>query len=218
MRKLITTGCPRSGTKYIATVLQRAGFRVLHEGVYSLDNVLYGKVEFPADIDGDISFMAAPFVAALRREDYYIVHLWRRPDHVIRSLLGVRWFTRDPDSIHHRHRDYQAFVYRYVPTAQAQLIEAERALWFYWAWNMMVEERADESLRVEDVTTERICAIVEACGWQVDVERIRKAIQSTPKDVNHGKRARFSWRQARGQFPVVTYIERIAPYDAADYL
>ena len=90
-REFVVTGCARSGTAYIARLLTALGIECGHEAVFTpytrhFDG--FGAVR------GDSSWLAVPFLDELPAGTV-VLHQVRHPDAVVRSLIGIRFFSED---------------------------------------------------------------------------------------------------------------------------
>lgn len=129
-KKLLIIGCGRSGTTYAAEALSRLGLNIGHER-----DAEDGIASWYMTVDDQPPFDLAP------RNHYsfdYIVHQVRNPLHVIASL-----YTLHPDS--------WAYICKHLPQIDAAddalLIKAAK-YWYYW--NLIAEQRARYTYRVED--------------------------------------------------------------------
>lgn len=159
-RKLLITGCGRSGTLYASEVWKGQGLDVRHENPLP-PNGCMGK-------DGIASWYMAvddpnpPFgPSAAGYEFDFIIHQVRHPLKVIASV--AQFILRDPLS-----RDY---IERNVP--QTRLIAPERSMprkeqlllqasryWYYW--NLVAQAKASMTVQVESLTASlaEICRVL----------------------------------------------------------
>lgn len=179
MLRFIVTGTGRSGTAYIAQVLNHAGIFCGHEWVYTPEPVS-GDLE----IIGDSSAQAAPVAASFPG---LVFHQTREPLKVIGSFLNFGLF-----------KDYRRcgaggeFVARHFQFTGEPLCDAMR---YYVEWNRMCE-REERYLRwrVEDVDADLIVRLGERIGHPVKRDRAEVAIASVPRDCNtRNNRAQLAW-------------------------
>ena len=163
----VVTGAPRSGTTYVANVLQKLGFDCHHEQRFTPWEVVVEAYRLSGRPWGDSSWLAAPFLQMLP-ESTKVFHVVREPLNTLNSIIGtgqIDW----PD-------DYRTFIARYCwgdenywPTDVA--LEAQT---FWVRWNEMIEHsgRVVMRFRVEDMAAAlpRIASEVGAAGvtdWDI---------------------------------------------------
>lgn len=166
-RTFVVTGCGRSGTEYIARALEAAGLRCGHEVLF---NPRTRAVPAFGAVDGDVSWLAAPFVEALPAGTA-VLHQVRDPFAVTASWFGLRFladggpysFRRPsgpPRLLYHEvttrlarrrgravyvARDYERFVARHLPRVYEAGTTLERCMRYWTGWNEMVEDGARRS-------------------------------------------------------------------------
>jgi hypothetical protein len=91
VRNFVVTGCARSGTGYTATLLSTLGVPCTHEALFSPYTQHFDGFPEPG---GDSSWLAVPFLGELP-PGTVVLHQVRRPDAVVSSLLGIRFFADD---------------------------------------------------------------------------------------------------------------------------
>lgn len=92
-------------------------------------------------LEGDSSYMAAPFLNHSCFDNVIIIHVVREPIKVINSFLGFGYFAEDIFKNEH-HRRYLDFMYTHVPELRESMPAIDRAALYYIKWNKMIEERA----------------------------------------------------------------------------
>src|SRR5262245_57962235 len=105
--RFIVAGCPRSGTTYMAKLMTALGYPCGHERIFNIWRILGLDVRpeiggdfrdpmtafFQLDAKkGDASFLAIPYMDQLP-EGTVVFHQVRNPLEVIRSLMGMRFFS-----------------------------------------------------------------------------------------------------------------------------
>jgi hypothetical protein len=130
-KRLLVTGCGRSGTKYIARILQRAGLDIGHEtmGEHGISSWYM-----------TVNAVSAPFGDG--RAGYVFentLHQIRHPLAVIDSLVASPLKKESWD-----------FICRYMPISMDEPLLTRCAK--YWLhWNCAAEKIADVSYRVENL-------------------------------------------------------------------
>jgi hypothetical protein len=160
----VVTGCARSGTAYLAAVFSRLGLSCGHEVVFGPRTRRFDGFDGQ---HGDSSWLAAPFLAQLP-DDTLILHRVRHPLKVVRSLLGVRFFTdrgrafltgddlytkvkwqvrrhltrlghvEPSDKGPRPHVIYRRYLRQYAPQVWAETTPSDRALRYWCDWNRMI--------------------------------------------------------------------------------
>jgi hypothetical protein len=202
----VVTGCGRSGTAYTAALLSTVGVRCGHERLFT------PWIDAPpgpaAELDGDASWLAAPFVGALGASDL-VVHQVRDPMAVVASLVGIGFFSpwRVPaeaagDAVESVRRvasrrrrrpiraDFRRFLRRYAPAVELWTSPVQRAVEYWITWNGIVEERADprryRMQRVEDLDAVSVGDLLRAVGFERDPAVVAAALDAIPRFVNAG--------------------------------
>lgn len=146
-KPILITGLPRSGTKFIATKL---GFA--HEDQFRLQ-----PIPDPGDMYSEASFFAVAVLPHIERAT--IIHQVRNPLHVIRSLMGIRWWQepRNPENkeLNGRHDRINDWV-RDAIGVPVTTDEMEKTCYFVEHWSKRAAEFADYRWRIEDWTGEPI--------------------------------------------------------------
>lgn len=171
--KLCILSVGRSGSGYIAAVLNAAGVRCGHESWWNP----IGERE--PGLDADSSWCALPDV--LDGYDGEIVMQVRHP------LLTIASLTQTPD-----HGPYIPCRERVMPDLPDDHLRAATLTWLNW--NSLSECVATEVWRVEDVDADRIGQLAGlAARWitRTDAER---ALASVPTNTNdHETVLRLAW-------------------------
>lgn len=165
MPQAVIVACPRSGTGYVAQVVNAAGVPCGHESVFGLDG--YGDW---GTLRCDVSWLAAPLLPA---ESVRVAHQIRNPLRVVRSLVGIRWGS-----------SFREFAERNLPELAAAQSPTEWAVRLWCGWVEMCERHAVATWRVEDLARNHVAA--DAVGRHVgaDGNAIRSAARATATNVN----------------------------------
>lgn len=168
-------GTGRSGTGYAAAIMQANGINCGHEGWFR-----------PADdrtdgLDGDASWLAVPTIEAGTWTGP-VAHIVRHPIHVVRSLVGIRFF-------HHEMADapYPQFAREHChQVADPHLDPVAAAVEWWVTWNERCARLAHVKLRVEDLTKPWAQKeLGDALGVQLDPAKTA----TVPTDTNSRQRA-----------------------------
>lgn len=172
----VVTGTGRSGTGYIANVLQAAGVNCGHEAWWNPFN------KHTPDLDGDASWLAVPY---LHTYQGHIFHQIRDPIVVIRSLRNGDMFGDDVTL-------FTQFADLNTPGGFKD--DVESAIRFMVHWLQTAEKHAELSWRVEDVNPQLITDICRRLGRPLEESRARAAVEQTPRNVNeHGHHPTIRW-------------------------
>jgi len=222
LRPFVVTGCARSGTTYMASVLSGLGLRVGHE-------VIFGPRSSGFDgwqgQHGDSSWLAAPFLDQI--DDALVFHQIRHPLKVVRSLVGVRFFAdRGPAFLHgddaytrakwavrerlmaaghversdkgpRPHKLYRQYLATYAPGLWEPASEAERALlyWLTWTRKVVATARPDSytAHRVELLDERVVADMLGRVGLPVSAPHVALAMAKVPNDLNSRRVAALEW-------------------------
>ncbi len=213
LRPFVITGCARSGTAYMAALLDGLGLRVGHEVVFDPRTRHFDGWQGQ---NGDSSWLAAPFLADLG--DALVVHQLRHPLKVVRSLVGVRFFadrsraflegddayTRAKWAVRERlmsaghvphsehgarpHKVYRAFLATFEPGLWDLTTEPERALAYWVRWTRRIRDHAGsttyESHHLERLDPEWVSGLLGRIGLEVDPAHVSLAMTKIPGDLN----------------------------------
>lgn len=169
--RFVVTGCGRSGTQYVARLLTAAGLDCGHEAVF---NAWPGdrppRRWRESELDGDSSYVAAPWVGELARE-LTVVHLLRAPLDHIRSSVGV-------GHVHGRRRPWVEFIGRHIDLASYP-DPAERAAAYWLQWNRLVEPHAHLTWRLHEIGADHVTELAEQVGTDLDPQQVDEALAET---------------------------------------
>lgn len=146
--QILITGTGRCGTGYIAKVLTSAGVRCSHEDVFQPT----GFVPY-SSMPAESSWLAAPYLTKLDPR-ITVVHLVRHPQHVIDSLIRIRFFSRPGAWLN--------YAVKFMPELKRVIEDPlEKACYFYYHWNRMIEKsrRVDVFHRIEDPVQELLAKL-----------------------------------------------------------
>lgn len=178
--RLVIVGTGRSGTGYVARLLEAAGVNCGHESVFGPVQSL-GIV--PPDwqtFDADASWLAVP---ALDDHDGPVALGLRHPWRVIDSLDRVgllAWERHRPRANH-----YRAAIASWAPAVFAHRDPLVRAADFAAVWPDSVGLRVPELVfKVEELTPLAVVALADLAGVTVSEELAARALATVPPDVN----------------------------------
>lgn len=184
---LLVIGCPRSGTKYTATLLQQAGGQVGHEWLFADGlvschlTVEHNRWRVPS-FDGRFTLPRHVHFAR-------ILHQIRAPLPTINSL---RHWVREPWAALFLE------VAAEVTTARSEQDPRELAMRIYLEWNTLAQSVAAASYRVEDLApdTPALAMVTNALyGIHVGPEHFAEVPPNT--NATEGRRARLTWGELR---------------------
>jgi hypothetical protein len=178
----VVTGTPRSGTTYVARVLQKLGLDCRHERRFNPWEIIMEVCRFNEEPWGDSSWLAAPFLQALPA-DAKVFHVVRDPLSAVNSIIGtgqIDW----PD-------DYRTFIAKYCwNDANYWPTDVGRDAQTFWVrWNLMIEQsgRVSRRFRVEE-TAAAVPGILSDVGLAgVSEQDIARVLQEVPRNMNARK-------------------------------
>lgn len=178
--RFVVTGCGRSGTQYVSRLLTSAGLDCGHEAVFNAWPAMGLQPDWrDAPLDGDSSYIAAPFTAELAAE-LTVVHLVRPPLDHIRSVVGIQW-------LHHHRNPWVQFLH-YHCGMLTYPPGPVRAAWYWLQWNRMAERHAYLTWRLHDLDAADVMDLAEAISVEMDPEQLDLALESTSLKTGHGDR------------------------------
>ncbi|MBI2706452.1 MAG: hypothetical protein HYX32_14360 [Actinobacteria bacterium] len=147
--KFVVTGVERGGTKVAAEAFSRLGLRCGHEAIFTPD---IERVPSFGSADGDVSWLAAPFLDELP-PGTIVLHQLRHPLDVIRSIIARRSVSTKPHAmITARYRlqrrgirvaapvsnpDFVRFASRHCPDLFSYPDENTRAAHYWTEWTQL---------------------------------------------------------------------------------
>jgi hypothetical protein len=180
--RFVVTGCPRSGTLFTAKALARLGHTCGHEEIFTPETT---SVPDFGDAQGDVSWLAAPFLSDLPTGTV-VVHQLREPMATIRSIVGVRLFQTEPHALMQLRYRLQHYHVRFArPILNPRFVrfadlhcpglfelpdEVSRTAAYWVRWHRLIEsvkDRSDlvyERVRVEDLDDERLARLDRLLG------------------------------------------------------
>jgi len=192
---LVVTGCARSGTQYVAKVLESLGLRAGHEKIYRPDADARGVDAAWQGRDAEASWLAVPWLWRLPA-GAVVVHLVRDPIKVVRCLALHDWFATED-------RGNADFVRKHLPACRKGTA-LEKAAQYALGWNALAEEAGRRAglryarVRIEGLRADRLHALLALAGRQVPVVRIEEVLEVIPRDVGacrgHGE-GDVTWAQ-----------------------
>lgn len=196
-KQFVITGCGRSGTHYIAELLNRLGCECRHERYFPKVRSLPGLIYFNRHVSpplslfrprwhsppwGEIAWQAAPYLDQLP-SDVEIFHQVRHPVDYVASRLrkGIPYmaFRRRHSGIHWPCK--KRYEFERLPRQR----QAETLFEFWLAWNRIVETNAPTAsrYRIEDVDTSLIERILNQVDMPRPVNTIEEEINEVSKDL-----------------------------------
>lgn len=188
MKKLLITGCGRSGTSFIAKVLRHVGLNATHETLFGL----YRHTWPPQREGAEASWLAVPYLEKLP-EDVTVFQQIRNPLDVARSLIGFNFFGR-PQSL-----PFREFLFRHEPSIKTWSDPLDRSLAYWINWNIRVQEHAQVQYRLESLTAVDLADFLRIAGFDVPASKLSRAFRDTGPRYNHRPRAKL---------PSATILER----------
>lgn len=127
----VVVGTPRSGTGFTSKLFNALGVPCGHEQYFTTSQQTILDSNF--ELFGDSSWLAAPFLQALP-PNTRILHQVRNPLATIDSLLFTGHLQLDLKA-----NPYIDFIKRHTPFPSSLLTPLERAVYFWWYWNRLIE-------------------------------------------------------------------------------
>ncbi|MCE9634050.1 MAG: hypothetical protein K8Q92_07695 [Methylophilales bacterium] len=179
-RKLLVTGCGRSGTRYAAMVWQSCGLDIRHERPMPPDGLM--------GADGMASWYMAleesnpPPPHGPSRANYQFDHVIHQVRHPLLAIASAAQFIFSHDP---RPRIY---IMQNVPEIHLKAHETKLditsqkfllAMRYWLHWNLLAERSAHRTIQVEQLLEK----IPELLGW-MDIKNTQMNADKIPKDTN----------------------------------
>lgn len=173
-RQFVITGLPRSGTGYMAKILQVGGVACLHEGVYTPDGQNWGTRW------GDSSWLAGPHI-----RDFWgpTIQVVRHPFDTFSSLIAIEFFNPDAENAEHM-KPFRDYAEKYVPSYSATW--QHYTAYFMQCWYETIRRgHPDLTLKVEEIDVEK---------YQLLIAIARPPLRTGPKALqNHLDSVPTNW-------------------------
>lgn len=180
-RRLLITGCGRSGTGYLATLLGELGIPCGHEALFGPQvHADACAPTWPEDVTCEASWLAAPYLATLPA-DTLVLHQVREPVAVVRSFLRIRLFEGK--------NVWKRFAEAHAP-ALAGGTPFERCVKYWLHWNRLCQTASTSShvayrrRRLEDVDAELLMELAAELGLPRTRAAVDAALARVPRDTN----------------------------------
>lgn len=180
--KLVVCGTGRCGTGYIARVLSEAGVKAGHEEVFTPNGPIERNM---STYEADSSWLAMPHLPSIRAGGVTVAGVYRHPQAVVSSLLGIEFFEHDSP--------YLRYAYRHVPGLIDKGSPFEKACAFYAFWNMKIVREAHYLFNIDYPAFD---LLARSAG--VPVSDIAAAIPAVSQTYNHRQRSDVAGRDFPG--------------------
>lgn len=188
--RFVIVGTGRHGSKYSADVLTDAGIKTGHEKWWNSVGAENGSFL------GESSWLAVPHLAEYGG---VVFHQVRNPLLVVNSLVRFPEPPRE-DEVRRRSLVLRGSV-------------IEQAIQIVLQWRRLCDEVSLARWRLEDFSGEIVMMIAEKAGVDVDPDRVIKAINHTPTNVNsHTNGQHLNWSDLPPG-PDTTALRRAAEKD-----
>jgi hypothetical protein len=176
-RRILITGCGRSGTGYISRLLSSAGLSMGHEA-FGLD----GISDWHLAVNDEKYEKIEKFYGC--RFDFEIVlHQIRNPLSVISSAQTLN-ATPEVGSWY--------YIAKHIPCISQNDHVLVKAMKYWVFWNMFAERRAKYTYRIEDIDIE-LDKIAKLIGVALDT----KCLETIPRNINTRGHSMVTWEQLR---------------------
>jgi len=189
--RLAIVACPRSGTRYTASLLQALHVGCGHELVAVAETGLVVPPRMPPLV-ADASWLLVPFLGRVEDAGVSIAMQVRHPLRAIpsiarRGLLELEGNRLDRSTL---AGAFGSFARRYCPRALEGRTPLERAALFWVYWNRSILAAAPAiRIQVEDLKPGELIRLAELAGAQVSLEEAGAALAFAPRDLNRSRAA-----------------------------
>lgn len=136
LNPILITGCPRSGTAYMARLFTEAGIPCGHE--QEIHNNKGQPMEMVRNAKAESSWLAVPYLSQFKD----IIHITRNPFKVINSMLNVGFLDEEKGDI------------EYISQSLPEILEIkgiEQYVYFWTEWNKLIENHTKKRYNIEDI-------------------------------------------------------------------
>lgn len=178
---LCITGCARSGTTYIVSVLQKCGYDVKHEAEGKKGVVSWGLA-----VDSKWT-SCGPGTYYFKFN--HIFHQVRDPVKTMSSCTTEpAWSWR--------------FICKHIPEIKIDEPLIVRCAKYWYYWNLKAEQKSEWTYRVEDIEN-----ALEEMGRRLGVAFDKNVLQKVPKNVNSRKRnIEYTWADLKAALDPELYL------------
>jgi len=176
MKRFLVTGCPRSGTKYAATLFRALGVHIGHEQVFGVGEGLGGRPVRWRVFEGDVSWLAVPF---LPLDDVVVLHQVRHPLEFVRSVVGFGFLSDERAEL-----AFPRVVRRHAPEVYEPATQVERGATLWRVWNEMAAPHATITYRLEALDVPLLLHLCSLIELPVTEAQAAQVLESLPKTIN----------------------------------
>ena len=181
-KKLLITGCARSGTAYISEFLQNCGLDVPHEVSGE-----FGCVSWMMAAD---DCMAPWGEGSLGYEFELVFHQVRNPLKCIASLFANEPLVGE-------------YIFKHVPEINPSESKLTRAAKYWYYWNLLAEKKADWTYRIEDLEQ-----VIGEMSSKLDVDLDIEKMKLISKETNHRKESpNLTWQDLKEELDDDLYFK-----------
>jgi len=213
--RYVVASLPRSGTKYISTVLTKIGLRCGHEQFFGLKRSEV-RLTSVSEIFGDASWMSVPYIQSLP-PGTIVFHQVRDPIKVLNSNLpsgGDSYFRTwdenaglSSDPFYKKELPWKRFIWNHtqdwvwphgggeVPEGKEEI---QRLIHWWINWNLWIEfsslKRSDLTYvryRLEDLTSDilyQMVQLISESSSSITIKDCEKAIAEVPSTTNRHRK------------------------------
>lgn len=170
----VILSCGRSGSGYIARILQESGVAAGHEAFYNIS-----KNQVPVHVES--SWMALPFVE--KHSDATAFFQMRNPLHIVSSF-------DNGDLLLKKHKKYLDFMKKHVEWKDSES-STDFFTKFVCEWTKRCVDRASKFWKLEDLHPQLVADV-----FRLDIDRVEKAFEIVPNNYNHhGNKHVYTWEE-----------------------
>ena len=168
--KFVITGTQRSGTGYASRLLTAAGLECGHEAVF---RPAATAVDF-GDLAGDSSWLAVPWLRAIRMNAVPVFHQVRHPIEVLRSAIGIGFFGHPRKFC--AEETYLRTIWYYDKFVFSFDDAMRRAMAYWIRWNTAIEPHALRRHRLDQFDRSVLGFICSTVGHDLEPTQLDEAL------------------------------------------
>lgn len=188
MKRFVICGTPRSGSKYIAELINKIGIGCGHELIFNRWNGKFQQtLNWNLPLWGVSGFASAPFVKDL--DSSYVVLIQKRDKQKTIDSLKRIGILYDFKTRFARHYFNYINFHCGEPWLKSIKNYQDRLEAFYDRWYKLAEDRADYTYNIEDLDTDKLIEILRLIQAPEliteDRQRLQRILEGSDKKTNH---------------------------------
>lgn len=199
-KSFVITGTARSGTAWVAGILQELGLDAKYQHTFGQDKLHDWNALLQAgahniepikkfSTHGEVSWAAAAYIPLLDPA-VPVVHLVRDPLKVVRSMYGQFLSPAADQGM------YTALMLDHLGSTISLMQEEDYCMHYWWKWNHLIEDRSFLRMPLEDLNdgTDSWVELLDRLGEHKSINQITDALHAgVPHNLGLPKARDYVW-------------------------